>query len=410
MHMVESGKMRPSPRFLRQIATRTGRPISYFLASTEVTAAQRAATDELAQLVAAAEFATAIEHGERLLKKKDLPREVEAEARFLVGRAHVRSLDGRKALRHLVRARELYEVTGDQVLADVLNQTACAFFLLDDPRALSAAYQALDVCERLRPPQPELTVRTLIVVAMVYKRLQDWTRAITIYERALQEMRSAPNIRDLALIHDHLSQTLQRVGRFSEAVNYARKAMRFHAGSLDPTDLFRAEHNLGETLLRQGELRAARPHLERALVLCEERGLRRQARGFALLSMAELHLACDELDRAEARLVEAMALVEELGERGHRATTYRLLGRLHAKRGEYEQAGEAFLVAVRLLKDLQLPADVLDVLAELAASLQVQGRVQEALDVSQQAIASGKLAVRRIQGGWDDVVAAHWGR
>lgn len=409
VHLVEVGRMRPSRRLLRQIAHRTGRPVSYFLPQSDVTAEHRQAIDDLRALLASARFEEVIQVAGRLLEN-DLPREVEADVRFLIGRAHVRSLDGEGAYPHLLRARQLLELSDDRAqLADVLNQIACALFLRDDSRALAVAYQALDVSEQLPPEQTELTVRTLIVLGMIFHRMQDWSRAIKCYRRALDTMEASPGIRNLALIHDHLSMSYQRLGRFGEALEHARRATRLYGSSLDPTDLFRAEHNLGETLLRQGEVQAARPHLERALALAEERELEHQVRGFALLSMAELHLASHEIDRAEARLAEARQLVERLGERGHQAAAWRLQGRLHVRRGEPELADSAFATAVRMFTELERPADVLDVLGEHAAALRRQGRLEEALDVAERAIASGRLAGRRLEGGWGDVVAAQWG-
>jgi tetratricopeptide (TPR) repeat protein len=410
LSLVELGKMRPSPRLLRQIARRTGRPISYFLPDAEVKPELRVAIDHLHQLVARAEFAGAIEQGEQQLQG-DLPRSAEAEIRFLVGRAHVRCLDGRSAYTHLVRARELYELGTDRVQqADVVLQMASALYLLDDPRPLSTAYQALDLCERLQPIQPELTVRSLMMIGATYFRLQDWNRAMTCYLRALDAMGSSIGIRDLAMLHDQLSQTYQRVGRFAQAVEHAQQALRLYGSGVDPTDLFRAHHNLGETLLRQGELSAARPHLEKALALCDERGLQHQARGYALLSLAELHIEGDELDEAEQQLNQVRQLVEGLGERGHLATAWRLHGRLYMRLGEHERADEAFARAVELLRDLQLPADLLDAQTEYAAALAAQSRFAEASEVSQAALASGQVAVRRVQAGWADLVEAHWGR
>lgn len=405
IYQVEKGKARPSLRMLRQIAHRTGRPISYFLATSMITAEQREAVDALHRLVSTTAFADAIAYGERLLER-DLAREIEAETRFLVGRAHVRMLDGKRAYPHLVRARELYELTGDQAqLADVLNQLACSLYLLEDSRALGVAYQALDVCDRLRPEQSELTVRTLIVLGMIFRRLQDWNQAISYYLRALDKIGTEMGIRNLAMLHDHLSGSYQRIGRFAEALRHAQKMAKLYRSSLDPTDLFRAEHNLGQTLLRQGELRAARLHLERALTICAERDLRRQARCEALLSMAELNIACGELVEAEARLTEALGLAVELDERGHQAMSHRLLGRLLLKRREYVAADDAFLRAARTLEELQRPADLFDVQAEHAQGLREQGRTDEALELSLQAIASGRAFARRVEGGWADVVA-----
>src|SRR5437764_5418730 len=100
MHLVESGKMRPSSRTLQLIARRTGRPISYFLPTWEGTDEQRARRDELERLVRHEEFRGAIELAECMLTEA-LPPSIEADVRLLLGSAFVRLHEGRKALAHL---------------------------------------------------------------------------------------------------------------------------------------------------------------------------------------------------------------------------------------------------------------------------------------------------------------------
>src|SRR5215467_10895383 len=58
IHLIETGRMRPSVRTLNLIARKTRKPISYFLASSEATPEQREAADHLDRLVATQEFAT----------------------------------------------------------------------------------------------------------------------------------------------------------------------------------------------------------------------------------------------------------------------------------------------------------------------------------------------------------------
>src|SRR5215472_7168335 len=60
IHLVETGRMRPSMRTLQLIAQRTGRPISFFMADHEGSDEQRAARDYLVRLVDGEDFARAI--------------------------------------------------------------------------------------------------------------------------------------------------------------------------------------------------------------------------------------------------------------------------------------------------------------------------------------------------------------
>src|SRR5215472_6509421 len=60
IHLVETGKMRPSMRTLQLIAQRTGRPVSYFMADHEGSQEQRVARDEVVRLVEEGAFVEAV--------------------------------------------------------------------------------------------------------------------------------------------------------------------------------------------------------------------------------------------------------------------------------------------------------------------------------------------------------------
>ena len=141
LYMVEHGRARPSSRMLALIALRTRRPVTYFLPEANE-GDSRQAVDELARLVSREEFAVAVEAGKELIARP-LPMPAEAEARLLLGRAHVRLFDGRSARLQLELARDLYELLADPVMnAEVLDELACAYHLDDDPRALPMAWRS----------------------------------------------------------------------------------------------------------------------------------------------------------------------------------------------------------------------------------------------------------------------------
>jgi tetratricopeptide (TPR) repeat protein len=403
--LIEKGRARPSRRTLRLIARRTGKPLSYFLPRPNITPEQRSAVDHLEHLVTTQRFADAVAFGVDMLTR-DPAREIEAQVRFLVGRAYVRLNDGRSAYPHLQRARKLYEATADEArLADVLNQTACALHLSGDPHAVTLAYQALEACESLSPHDAELTARTLMVLGMIFVGAGAWDRAAECYEHALEASKEEPNLRNMAMAHDNLTVAYQGLNMFGEALEHARKATKYYQSSSDPTDQCRVENNLGYALLKQGELEAARLHLEVAHRLCLERDLRRYLYCAVLLSLGELHLACSELPLARERLAEAIQLAQSLNEPSNEAKGWRLQARLHTQEGELDDADVAFDKATTLFASLNVHAEVFDVCAEHSDALGVQGRLDEALGEAHRAIAAGRYAIARVRTGGMDLAA-----
>jgi tetratricopeptide (TPR) repeat protein len=379
IHLVETGKMQPSLRTLELIARRTGRPVSYFLATDPIEKELRAQRDQLERLVATEDFRAAVELGRRLLEQ-DLPPALEAEVHLLVGGAHVRMHEGEHALPHVRAARRGFEEIGDPLLlTEALDQEATALFLVGDPRALSRALEALERCERLRPPVPGLQVRILLHLGSIYYQQGDWRNAARFYEEGLEASAAAPNPRHIAMMHDGLSVAYQQMGDFPAALAEARRAFTLYAMDRDERSLVRIEANLGYLLLQQGEIEAAEVHLRRSLELCEQRGLERWGRAIVLCPLAEVHLARGELDRAEALLAEAHAIATAGGERQVAAMARRLQARVHRFRGDHDQADRSFQQAIALFAELELPEWQRECLMEYAQALQERGELERAI-------------------------------
>jgi tetratricopeptide (TPR) repeat protein len=306
-----------------------------------------------------------------------LPPGIDADVRLLLGSSHVRRHEGGPALDHLRRARAFFEEMDDQLMTvEALDWEATALYLIDDPSALTKSVEALERCERLRPSPPALQVRILIHRAGITYHRGDWRSTVRLYERGLELSKIEPNVRHRAMMHDGLSAAYQQLGRFPAAVDEARRAFTLYQMDRDERSLFRIEANLGYLLVQQGELAAAAPHLDRALELCDERGLERWGRSHVLCSLAELHIAKDELDQAERYLREAHEVARKHDERRQQAMALRLSGRLHLKRGDDAAADRAFADAIAIFSELEMPEYLRDCHIEYAEALQARGLLE----------------------------------
>jgi tetratricopeptide (TPR) repeat protein len=389
IHLVESGKMRPSMRTLELIARKTGRPLSYFLPEWEGTDQQRGERDELQRLVETEEFEAAVDLGERLLTQKLSPG-IEADVQFQLGSAYVRMHDGEHALGHLHAARRFYEEIGDPwMVVEAMDQEATSYLLLHDPRALATAAEALRRCEQLAPERPGLRVRILLHIGSIYHRDGDWRNASRFYEKGLELSPSQPNPRHMAMMHDGLSVAYQQLGRFSEALNQAQRAFALYSMDRDVRSIARIEDNLGYLLLQQGQLDAAEVHLTRALELFEQHGVERQARAYVLCDIGELEIARGRLDSAAFRLAEARELATAYGERMTEAITLRLQGRLHLRRGDDDAADDAFNQAIEVFGQLGATERLRACLMEYAEALQDRGLLERSIVYWRQAALAG---------------------
>lgn len=397
IYLIEKGKMRPSSRTLQLIADRIGCPVSYFLSDDGTPRELRAARDEINRLVATEEFKPAIKAGAAVLEQA-LPDRIEADVRLAIGRAHARLHDGRSAHPHLVRARKLYEQAGDRLMTvEALDQEMGALGLMADPGALSVGLRALDLGLRLNPPPVGLLVHILQVVGGIYGQQQQWDMAAKHFELGLQLASDEPNLRDVAKLHSGLGAAYQALGKATLGVDHARRAQRLFRASGDPMSAFIGEHNLGETLLRNGDLAAAANHFERALKVCKEHDLRRNSRCLSLCSLAEVHLERGELDAAQRLLDEALSLAGDLDERMNEANGLRLLGRLRASQNRVDSAGRFYTKAIKIYEALDMPRRVHDCHVEHAKVLRNTGRLEESIVHWEAAAAAVSGAGNRVE-------------
>ena len=378
IHLVETGKMRPSMRTLELIARRTGHPVSFFMLDRS-SAEQHAARDELARLVDIGKYQEAIALGDRLLDE-GLEPGLEAEVRFGVGRAFVRKADGAAALHHLMLARQLSERMGDPwMVAHVMEQEAVALFLAEDRRAEARALEALERCERLTPPAPALRAGILNILGGIHLRGHDWRGAARFFELGLEACEGLVSLRLAARLHDGLSTARQELGDFAGSLRSAERASALYAADTNVTGVIRAENNLGYVLLRQGELEAAGAHLYRALELCDEHSIQRRGRAHILNSIGELHLARGEPQLAHQYLLGALDAARSMGERDSEATARRLLGTACIQVDDEEAAHGWFTGAIELFTELDLPERLRACATEYAELLCSRARVEESI-------------------------------
>jgi tetratricopeptide (TPR) repeat protein len=396
IHLVETGKMRPSMRTLELIAHRTGRPVSYFLARRDGCEAHQAACDDLSRLVDRGSYREAIALGRRLLEE-GVDATIEAEVRLGIGRAHVRMMDGSAAIPHLGKARLLFERMGDRwMVAHALEQQATAMFLAGDPRAPACALDALGRCEQLEPPSPTLHSSVLSLLGSIHMRAHDWHNAARFYELGLAVSEDLVSLRTTARLHDGLTAAYQQLGDLAGALRSAERAFALYGVDADVTGLIRAENNLGYALLRQGEVDAARKHLVRALELCEEHDVHPLGRAHILNSVGELHLALGEPDVARAHLMRSLDVSEALGERGAEASARHLLGCACVQLGEEDAADGWFTSAIELLARLDLAEPLRVCATEYAELLYRRGRAEESIRYWRVAAGAARRPVRRV--------------
>lgn len=383
IHLVESGRARPSIATLRLIAQRTGRPVEFFLASAPDAAAEAWAADnlqliELESRLARAELAAALELGERLLEQVG-EGPLAATVRLRLAEANCRLRRPEAALEHLSGARIALEATGDDWAAiEALDWEAAARFLLEDPGAVDLLEEARRRCLALAVPAPRLLARIETHLATVHVHRHSWRSAVRAFEAAITAGSDIFDLLELAHAHSGLGTAYQHLGQPAKALVHASKALALYELRAEVGMRANAHNNIGDLLLHEGQFDAAERHIREAVAAYSELNAERQGLGYALTSLAELEVRRGNGLAALEAALEAIEAAREAGERVVIGMAHIQLGAAHELLGRGRDADGAFDQALAVLAAVDQPLRLRDAHMRVAEILEARGRVDQA--------------------------------
>jgi len=351
--LIEAGRTRPSMRTLEIIASRTGKAVRHFLKGSSVARPNSrdladARVEELQGLCLQHQFDKAIALG-LLMFEQPMPLTVEAHVRHYLGQALVRSMRPDEGLEHLRSAQVLLEQVPDPWLAvECADWEASALYLKEDPRALSVAERALELCRATQPRLPGTEARILEHIATIHVKNHNYDRAIAFYEEALLVAGTMRDLPRVGRTYHGLSLAYQERGDISRAIEYTHKALALYALENDTALQANGENELGLLLMRQGQMERAEEALRAALGHLEEAGTER-TKSHVLLSLGELQLRRGRYADGVAVVKKAIDLAKQLDERLAQASGHALLGQLYERSDKHELADKEFRVAIQLL-------------------------------------------------------------
>jgi tetratricopeptide (TPR) repeat protein len=395
IHLIEKGRTQPSMETLQLIAHQTRKPIEFFLLNPEVSpelTERRGHLRELERLTAIRDFRKVIQIAPALLAKK-WGDEDAALVHFYVGQAHCRLVEPREALQHLPVARDTFERMGDEWMAvEALDWESSALGLVEDPRAIPLALQALERCRRLDPTPPQTEARILGHIANMYVVSNAWAQAIGAYEAAVTASKGVKDLLQLAKVHHGLGMAYQQMQHPAKARQHLDRALALYSIESDLSAVYRVENDLGCLLLRQGHLDSAEQHFRTALTGSTELQIDRRGRGYILAGLGEVNLRKGRLEEARRYISEAQEAGNATGEQVVLVDAHILRGELEERLSHPHEADEHFDTAIRILEGLQMPHRLRDCHMKYAESLYARGNVEAAALHWKSAAEIGKLA------------------
>ncbi len=358
VHLIESGKVRPTLRSLRIIAERLGVPESALLAAPGPLADEQVIFD-LQGLCQRHEYALAADQALQLIDAGGSPRRI-AFAHHYAGRALIGLTQPEDALTHCRVARAAFEAQGNAWwVAESMDWEATALNMLQDGSSLRLARRALGLYRSLEPRLPETEARMLEHLGTIYYGRRSYESGRASYEAALQIAGGVRDLTRIARVYHGLGMCHQGLKDLRTAAELVFKAVTLYEAEQritpSPTraDLPRAENDLGVIALDQGDLHRAEELFNAALEHYAAAGIER-LQSHTLLSLGELRQRQQRLDEALRFTTDAIERAAALDEKYALTSGYKQLGLLYAERGDDGLADASFQRALLLCESAGL--------------------------------------------------------
>jgi tetratricopeptide (TPR) repeat protein len=295
---------------------------------------------------------------------------------FHLGQAYCRLVRPHEALEHIRPARIHFERIHDERMAvEALDWEASAMGLLEDPKALMLAQDALQRCRSLDPKPIQTEARILGHIASMHGVAREWAQAIRHYKWAAEASRQVKDLLQEAKMHHGLGIAYRYLHQPVRARQHLDKALALYAIESDPSATYRVQNDIGYLLLKEGHLDSAEEYLLKALAGSDALKIDRRGRGFILSSLGELNLRRGDLDMATKCLKLALDSGHAVGERLVLAEAHRLLGQVEELKSNGAAADYHFETALRLLEQVQMPERLRDCHIEYAKLLDARGQI-----------------------------------
>lgn len=359
VHLIETGKVRPSRASLELIARRLNRPVTAFLvaapADGKATFPDRR-IERLDDLCHRHEYAHALRLA-RLLLRSPESEGLTAYAHFYAGLALYRLGRRGEALNHLRKARRRFEISGNPwFAAEAMDWEAVVLYREDDlDTAVALAEEALRLYRSLEPRRPEIEARILEHIGTFLARRHAYDGARASFEAALRVMGTISDLEAMGRNYHGLAHCSYAVGDVRRAIELMEKAVSFYSAEheLRPApakDLLPpAQNDLGFFLMQQGQLDRAEAYFHMALDNIAAAGEDR-FRTYVLLSIGQLRYRQGRLDEAQEVVHEAIHLSVALKQSVTEAEGHQQLAELHEAHGELEAADQRFERALGILQ------------------------------------------------------------
>jgi transcriptional regulator with XRE-family HTH domain len=379
---IELGKIRPAMKSLEHMATKLGKPASYFMENAEIERTRREVEFDVDRIAALASRTTAeecIRDADQLLERDALS--TRQRCRLHLARARALNLAVRhsEALRDLTIAQRMVAQLNDQGLAKAIDYELAAATrgAGDSRRAHELFLTLLRTLERNNDRDRLLRVRVLQALGAVSVDLGEPQAASGYLNSALEWAQDVGDLGALFGIYYGLAVSHRAQADLEGATTYLQRALATSEVAKDLTATAIVHNMLAVIAADSGYLNAAYEHADRAIELGRMTGPAVYVAHY-LNTKAECAAKLGDWTTAERVARESVGLGTAGGKEDAVAAARVALSQVLAHRGEGEAANVELLSAAEIYRHLGWKTELADVLMRLSRAAKARNDLVEA--------------------------------
>ncbi|MEX2047341.1 MAG: helix-turn-helix transcriptional regulator [Chloroflexota bacterium] len=383
---IELGKIRPTMKSLEHMATKLGRPASYFMEDRQLEEqrGERAVAIARAhQLTAQGKAAEAISILTPLLELEQTRLERAGVLRAL-GRAHWEAGHGAKSAVALQEALDIYQANGNaELIARTRAQLGMALHLLMSyAEAAEHFSEALRAMARGELRDPVLKVHVLHNLGLTFYQRNEFSLALEHFERAESDGADIADPKWLASLLAAIGMSFHQLKDYDAALAYLGKSEALFESIRNRSRVAEIRFQRGRSLLAIGHRRKGIETLREAERLAREADNPALETRIAMIAgLTQVEDGDEEGGIASLRSAHSRAGV--LGDRALSVATAIALAR-SVKRLDTKEAEQVLRATVEMMQDRPGP-ELGETYAELSDVLSRRGLAEEALGYSRRA-------------------------
>jgi serine phosphatase RsbU (regulator of sigma subunit) len=206
----------------------------------------------------------------------------------------------------------------------------------------------------------------------------EYEKAFASSQRAIAQYEASNDIEGLAEVYMGLAMATWDTGNYADGLDMIFKSIQYHEQLGNKEMAAITSYMAGSFYYDLKDFEDAKHYYERGYRMAKEAGSNNNNLARNIIGLANIAMEAGQYDEARARLEEAIALQERIGDTSGLGRSYNDLGRLHQRLGQPQPAEHFFVESRKLREKLANVTALVTTLIDLGAFYLEQGRLEEA--------------------------------